>query len=62
MAKRGSTHNDITGDKIKSRVSNKNYRDNFDNIVFGQRSDGKGLLLNNGDGLASTQVKAVRNS
>ena len=29
------TWNDITGDTIRTRVSNDNFRNNFDNIQFG---------------------------
>lgn len=46
--------NDITGDKIQSKANTDKFRDGWDrifaskekDIAFGQRADGKGLLLN----------------
>ena len=35
------SRNDITGDKIKSRVSNKEYEDNFDKIFRNKSSTNK---------------------
>lgn len=34
-----ATRNDITGDKIQSRVSNKNFEDNFDAIFRKDKQD-----------------------
>jgi hypothetical protein len=33
-----TTKNDVTGDKIQSKITNKKFRDNWDNIFFSMKN------------------------